>query len=76
MLPYVISKNKDVLVLNSGTGREANLAAFNNAQRVVTVEPNKALLELLTKNFDTNFEAIYNKPNVLVRNISPRTYLL
>ncbi len=76
LLPYIFSNNKDVLVLNSGTGREANLAAFNNAQRVVAVEPNKALLELLTKNFDKDFEAIYNKPNVLVRNISPRTYLL
>ncbi|MBT8386299.1 MAG: hypothetical protein KJO12_02715, partial [Ignavibacteria bacterium] len=76
LLPYVVSNNKDVLVLNSGTGREANLASFNNAQRVVAVEPNKALLELLTKNFDKGFETIYNKPNVLVRNISPRTYLL
>ena len=76
LLPYIISNNKDVLVLNSGTGREANFADYNNAQRVVAVEPNKALLELLTKNFVKGFETIYNKPNVRIRNISPRTYLL
>jgi spermidine synthase len=76
MLPYIISKRKDVLVLNSGTGRQVSTALYNNAQRVVAVEPNKALLELLTGDFATEVGAIYKKPGVQIRNISPRTFLL
>jgi spermidine synthase len=76
MLPYIINERKDVLVLNSGTGRQVNTALFNNAQRVIAVEPNKALLELLTNNFANEVGSIYNKREVYVRNISPRTYLL
>ncbi len=76
MLPYIISKRKDVLILNSGTGRQVNTALYNNAQKVIAVEPNKALLELLTNDFTNEVGAIYNKPEVQIRNISPRTYLL
>jgi hypothetical protein len=76
MLPYIISKRKDVLVLNSGTGRQVNTALYNNAQRVVAVEPNKALLELLTKDFANEVGSIYNNAKVQIRNISPRTFLL
>jgi len=76
MLPYIINKRKDVLVLNSGTGRQVNTALYNNARRVMAVEPNKALLELLTGDLANEVGAIYNKEEVRVRNISPRSYLL
>jgi len=76
MLPYIINKRKDVLVLNSGTGRQVNTALYNNARRVMAVEPNKALLELLTGDLANEVGAIYNKAEVRVRNISPRSYLL
>jgi len=76
MLPYIIGKRKDVLVLNSGTGRQMNTALYNNTQRVIAVEPNKALLKLLTNDFTNEVGGIYSKPGVQIKNISPRTFLL
>ncbi len=75
MLPYIIGKRNDVLVLGSGTGRQVNIALLNNTENVTAVEPNKALLNLLSGDFSNEVDSIYNNPSVQIRNISARTFL-
>ncbi|NNG28133.1 MAG: hypothetical protein HKM87_11435, partial [Ignavibacteriaceae bacterium] len=43
---------------------------------VIAVEPNKALLKLLTNDFAYEVGGIYSKPEVQIKNISSRTFLL
>jgi spermidine synthase len=38
---------KNVLVLGSGTGRQVKIALMNDAERITSVEQNKALTNLL-----------------------------
>jgi len=75
MIPYVIGERNDVLVLGSGTGRQVNIALLNNTGNVIAVEPNKALLNLLSGDFSNEVDSIYNNPSVQIRNISARTFL-
>ena len=75
MIPYIISKRNDVLVLSSGTGRQVNIALLNNTENVIAVEPNKSLLNLLSGDFSNEVDSIYNNPSVQIRNISARTFL-
>ena len=75
MIPYIIGERNDVLVLGSGTGRQVNIALLNNTENVIAVEPNKALLNLLSGDFSNEVDSIYNNPSVQIRNISARTFL-
>ncbi|NNJ52563.1 MAG: hypothetical protein HKP17_05290 [Ignavibacteriaceae bacterium] len=75
-LPYVISQRKNVLVLDAGTGRHVKQALLQSAESITAVEPNKALIELLTKEYSNKVDSIYNKSTVKIKNVYPRTYLL
>ncbi len=75
-LPYITGIRKKVLVLNAGTGIWVRRAIENSAESITAVEPNKSLLELLTKRYPEKVDSIYNKSLVKIRNIHPRTFLL
>lgn len=76
IIPYILRERKDVLVLESGTGRQVNFALHKNSRRVVAVESNKALIELLIDDSVLQAGSIYNDKSVILRTISPRTFLL
>jgi len=75
-LPYVIGKKNNVLVLNAGTGRHIKYALDEGAVSITAVEPDKELLGLLTKYYADMVDSVYNHPNVHIKNIYPRGYLL
>ncbi|RPI68170.1 MAG: hypothetical protein EHM47_14830, partial [Ignavibacteriales bacterium] len=75
-LPYLTGKRKNVLILNAGTGRQIKHAMMEGTESITAVEPDKALLELLTKNYAHLVDSVYNDSFVHLKNIYPRTYLL
>jgi hypothetical protein len=75
-LLYSIAERKNILVLDAGTGRQVKTALLNEAESVVTVEPNKALINLLQENLASKVDYLYQNKSVQLRNISPRTFLL
>ncbi|MCJ7554609.1 MAG: hypothetical protein MUO34_12075, partial [Ignavibacteriaceae bacterium] len=76
MLPYIIGEKENALVLGSGTGRQINIALINNSHNITAVEPNKALLNLLTNVFQNEVDSVYNKKQIQTINTSPRTYII
>ena len=75
-LPYSIAERKNILVLGAGTGRQVKSALLNNAETVVAVEPNKALMNLLEGKLAPKVDFLYQNKFIQLRNISPRTFLL
>lgn len=75
-LTYSIAERKNILVINAATGRQVKTALLNDAESVVAVEPNKALINLLEGKLASKVDYIYQNKSVQVRNISPRTFLL
>lgn len=76
MLPYIINKRENVLVLNSGTGRQINFALNNNAKHITAVEPNPALLQLLQNELQAEVDSVYNNKFVKLENTYPRTFII
>lgn len=76
MLPYVINKNKNALILGSGTGRQITTALLNNIKTITAVESNRALIGLLTNVFQNEVDSVYTNSSVKVDNSSSRTYIL
>jgi hypothetical protein len=75
-LPYIVNERINILVLGAGTGRQVQQALLNDAESITAVEPNKALLELLTEGYPKKNDTLYNHASVNIKNIHPRTYLL
>jgi len=75
-LAFSTDKRKDVLVLGSATGRQVNIALLNDAERIISVEQNKALINLLVGKLASKVDNILNDKSVRPQNISPRTFLL
>ena len=75
-LPYLIRDRHTVLILNSGTGRQIRFAIDNNADLIDAVEPNKALVNLISNEFVAETDSLFNNRIVRPKNISPRTFLL
>ncbi|HSW54806.1 MAG TPA: hypothetical protein VLH59_06935 [Ignavibacteriaceae bacterium] len=75
-LGYVKSDRKNVLVLGAGTGRQVRTAILNDAERITSVEQNKALANLLEGKLASKVDFILNDKSVRPQNISPRTFLL
>jgi hypothetical protein len=75
-LPYLIRNRHTVLILNSGTGRQIRFAIDNNADLIDAVEPNKALVNLISNEFVAETDSLFNNRIVRPKNISPRTFLL
>jgi len=75
-LPYTIGKKKRVLILDAGTGEEIILALRNNTKKVIAIESNLAITELLEKELAEEVDSLFNNPFVRVKSTEPRTYLL
>jgi len=73
---FSTNKRKDVLILGAGTGRQVNIALLNKAERITSVEQNKALINLLEGKLASEVDFIFNDKSVLPQNISPRTFIL
>lgn len=76
MLPFVINKSENALILGSGTGRQINSALLNNVNNITAVESNRALIDLLTNDFKNEVDSVYTNSSVIVKNTSPRTYII
>jgi spermidine synthase len=75
-LAFITSERKNVLVLGAGTGRQVKTALLNDAETVTSVEPNKALINLLEEKLASKVDSLYQNKSVRLQNISPRTFLL
>jgi hypothetical protein len=75
-LAFSTDKRKDVLILGAGTGRQVNIALLNNVERIISVEQNKALINLLERKLASKVDNIFQDKSVKPQNISPRTFLL
>lgn len=76
MLPFVINKSENALILGSGTGRQITTALLSKVKTITAVESNRALIDLLTNEFKNEVDSVYTNSSVIVENISPRTYIL
>lgn len=75
-LAYTTAERKSVLILGAGTGKQVKSALLNDAERVVSVEPNKALVYLLEEKLADKVDNLFRNKSVITQNISPRTFLL
>jgi hypothetical protein len=73
---YKTGERKNVLILGSGTGRQIKIALLNSAESVTSVEPNKALVNLLERDLASKTDFLFRDKRVRPQNISPRTFLL
>lgn len=73
---YTTSERKSVLILGAGTGRQVRLALLNDAETIISVEQNKALINLLEKKLASKVDSLYQNKLVRPQNISPRTFIL
>ncbi len=74
-LPYRLVKRPSVLILGAGGGGDIGLARYHSARRVVAVEPNPQVIEVMTGPLLRRGVDIYQAPGVEVVNIAPRGYL-
>jgi hypothetical protein len=75
-LPYRMVKRDNVLVLQAGTGIDVAHAVSNKAKNVVAVESNTVILSNLQNQFARETDSLFHHPNVSIRNLEPRTFLL
>ncbi|MBP1683343.1 MAG: hypothetical protein H6Q27_907 [Ignavibacteriaceae bacterium] len=75
-IAFSTDKRKDVLILGAGTGRQVNIALLNSVERIVSVEQNKALINLLEGELAYRVDSLFRNDRVRPQNISPRTFLL
>jgi hypothetical protein len=75
-LAFFTERRKDVLILGAGTGRDVNIALLNNAERITSVEQNKALTNLLEGKLASKVDNIFQDKSVRPQNISPITFIL
>jgi hypothetical protein len=75
-LAFITGERKSVLVLAAGTGRQVKSALLNDAERIVSVESNKALVNLLENKIADKVDNLFKNKSVRPQNISPRTFLL
>lgn len=74
-LPYAIAPPESVLILQSGTGLAAAQALNRGAGRIVAVEPHRAALELLRKEYPESAGAFFAHPEIEIVAAEPRTWL-
>jgi spermidine synthase len=75
-LAFITGERKNVLALGAGTGRQVKTALLNDAERITSVEPNKALINLLEGELASKVDYLFQDNKVRPQNISPRTFLL
>lgn len=75
-LPFIISKRKKVLILNSGSGTDIQRSVRAGANKIVAVEANNTLLKLFTAKHPHLNDSAYLKNEVSIVNLSARSFLL
>lgn len=74
-LPYALARPESVLILQAGTGLAAAQALNRGAGRIVAVEPHRAALELLRKEYPESAGALFARPEIRMIAGEPRTWL-
>lgn len=74
-LPYAVTQAESVLILQAGTGLAAAQALNWGAGRIVAVEPHRAALELLRKEYSASAGAFFAHPEIEIVAAEPRTWL-
>lgn len=74
-LPYAVTQPESVLILQAGTGLAAAQALNRGAKRIVAVEPHRAALELLRKEYSESAGALFARPEIRMLAAEPRTWL-
>lgn len=75
-LPFVMKKRDKVLVLNSGSGVEISRCLKADAAQITAVEPNEALVDILSSDHPALNDSVYLNNKVSVYKITARNFLL
>lgn len=75
-LPFVMRKRNKSLVLNSGSGVEILRCLNAGAANIIAVEPNDALVDILSSGHPELNDAVYLNNKILVYKITARNFLL
>jgi spermidine synthase len=73
--PYLFTSTPDVLNLGSGGGVDAFLALAHGARRVTAVEINPLMIEAATRWYGNDWDGMWRRPDVAVREIDARTFV-
>lgn len=74
-LPYYLYDDADVFVIGPGGGRDVLTALRFGAERIVGVELNPIIVDLVQNQYADYAGNIYNRPNVSIHVDDARTYL-
>jgi hypothetical protein len=74
-LPYRMGERKNVLVLQAGTGMEVAHALSRHANKIVAIEPNAILIDVLKNELAPVNDSLFYQPAVTVHNQGPRIFL-
>ena len=74
-LPYVVANPRSVLIIGAGGGMDVANAVNRGAERVVGVEINRQIIDLLNHEFLDFSGGIYRHPAVEIVHSDGRTYV-
>ncbi|NND32536.1 MAG: hypothetical protein HKN76_08095 [Saprospiraceae bacterium] len=72
---YYVDTPKQILLLSSGTGEGIGQAIFHEAEHIVAVESNQAVINLLTNELADLSDSLFQHPAVTLITQDARTYL-
>src|SRR5688572_17314273 len=75
MLPYVLKKRNNVLVLNAATGLNISHALSNDASHIDAVEPHRTIAKLLVNELTADNDSLFHRPQVKLHITEPRSFL-
>lgn len=75
-LPYATGQRENVLILNHGSGLDADGAIAHNADNIILVESNPSVTSLLKNELASETDSIYYDKTIAIKNIEPRTFLM
>jgi hypothetical protein len=75
-LPYLIRSPERVLIPNSGTGEAIAHALARGSRRVVAIEPNAAMLDLLSGELAVANDSLFHHPALETHRLEARTWLM
>lgn len=75
MLPYVLKKRNNILVLNAGTGLNISHALWNKASHIDAVEPHRTVAKLLLNELAADNDSLFYQPQIKMHITEPRSFL-
>jgi len=75
-LPYILDRPATALVLDMSTGASVVHALSHGIREITAVEPNPALISLLTEELAAEIGHLLRQPSLNVANTDPRAWLL